>query len=114
MKLTKKQKKEMKEIKNNFFKFFNIWFADAKSTWERIICIFSALFWISVEIFFLRFFLTFAFGLVAYISTDSYSYTWETLIINSGLINNLVIILVLIITIFRIPLFKVGKTIKEK
>lgn len=90
----------------------DILFADAKLTWERLVCICSALFWIWLEIMFVKFFFTFAFGIVAYVSTSSYALTWETLVNNYELRNALTIGIVLIITVFRLPLFKY-KTIKK-
>lgn len=102
----------MKKYNEIGSRVLDIIFADAKLTWERLVCIFSALFWIWLEISFIKFFFNFAFGMVAYVATDSFALSWETLIINNGLINTLTIILVLVITIFRIPLFK-PKQIKE-
>ncbi len=102
-------KQKIKKIISGSLKII---FADATLTWERIVCILSALFWLWLEITFVRFFIFYAFGIVGYVVGDGFKYSLEILTSNKEVISNLTLILVMFITVFRLPLFK-PKVIKK-
>lgn len=101
MKLIKPQKNQLKE---GFKKAIEIWFADGKTTLERIMALFSALFWTWLDFSFLVFFFTFAFGIAGYVIGGSYPYSWETIKNNRSFMDALIKAFVLIIFILRVPI----------
>lgn len=101
---------KLKKIINSWI---NIFFADAKTTFERGMSICSALFWLWLEISFLKFFFGYAFGIAGYLIGGTFQYSVDTLLKNKELIDNLIVAIVLIITITRIPIYK-NKEIKEE
>ena len=114
--------KNILKIEKKFKQGFDIFFADAKQTWERIICIFSAVFWTWLEVMFLKFFFIFAFGLTGYILGDggttlgsgSFEYSYQTILDNKNLMDAVITALVLIIFILRVPLHYKKEVNKQK
>ncbi|HJX50980.1 MAG TPA: hypothetical protein VJ438_05965 [Candidatus Nanoarchaeia archaeon] len=84
---------------------FDIFFADAKSTFERGLCFMSALFWLWLEWSFAIFFLTYAFGMY-YAITGDYSSAKDLIFENKDFIKTMSIIVVSVITLLRVPLYK--------
>ena len=104
--------KQVLKIEDKFKHTVDIFFADAKQTFSRVVSIFSALFWTWLELMFLKFFFVFAFGLAGYILGDagtalgsgSFEYSYETILKNTVLMDSLVKALVIIIFILRVPI----------
>lgn len=105
----KNRKKKLKIV----YTILNIIFADAKSTIERIVSLFSALFWTWLEFSFFKFFFTYAFGFAGYITGGSYKYSYDMMINNKDFINTICLVVIVLIFITRIGLYK-KKEIKEK
>ena len=105
---TKTNKNMYKPVK----RAFNIFFRDAKSTFDRIMCICSALFWVWLEFMFLRFFFTYAFGMY-YAVNGQYPQALSLILENKDFIQAITIGIVLITTVFRIPLY-IKKEIKNE
>lgn len=98
--------KEYNKIKKIVIKIFNIWFADGKDTLSRVMAIFSALFWTWLEVSFLYFFFSFAFGFSAYIpGNNNYQTALDFFKAYPNLINSLVIIIVITIFVMRVPIY---------
>jgi len=78
---------------------------DMRDGIDFIISCTSAIFWIWLEVIFLKFFFTFAFGIVGYITGGGYPEAIRQLLINKGLIDTLILAFVLLqlITRIRIP-----------
>lgn len=100
-------------IKEKLLFALDIFFADAKETYQRIICILSALFWTWLELSFFVFFLSYAFGLAGYIVGGSYAYSFETIRNNKELTDMMIQVFVILIFAFRIPIYY-KKEIKKR
>jgi len=99
------------KIRKLALRVFKIWFADAKSTFDRVVNLFSALFWTWLEFTFLKVILTYTFGIAGYVLGGTYEYSYDMMITNKGLINGLILIYILITFIVRVPLY-IKKEIK--
>ena len=90
----------------------NIFFADAKESWERITCLFSALFWTWLEFTFLRGILFFMMALGVYAGANNIETSMNILLRNNEFIDlfiKLYFILVLVLRVgvtFRSPINK--------
>lgn len=106
-------RKKKTNIKEKLLFAADIFFADAKGTFQRVMCLGSALFWTWLELTFFVFFFTYAFGLAGYIVGGSYAYSFETIRNNKELVDALIKCFVLIIFVFRIP-FHYKKEINKR
>ena len=100
-------------IKQKILFAMDIFFADGKQTFQRVLCIYSALFWTWLELTFFVFFFTYSFGLAGYLVGGSYAYSFETIRNNKELMDALIKCFVLITFVFRIP-FHYKKEIRKR
>lgn len=108
-----KDKKEFRTtLKKNVKRAFDIFFADAKNTFDRIISIFSAFFWIWLEWSFMIFFFTYAFGFIGYLN-GGYPESLRLIQENRAFWDKIALVFVLLITVLRIPLYN-KKEVKSK
>jgi len=103
-----------KKTKERLIKYRNIVFGDINDGLDFGVSCVSAIFWIWLEVMFLKFFFTFAFGIVGYMIGD-YPEAARQVLINSDLKDGLIIVFILIQLILRIkiPLNRKFKGVKK-
>lgn len=82
----------------------NIFFADAKQSWQRVMAVFSALFWTWLEFSFLKFLFIFIIGIASHASGSPITYTWDLMLENNEFVDTFVKIFFVLVLILRIPI----------
>jgi len=116
-KLTKRQIRKIETFFNNIGELGKrmgpIFFGDAKDSFTRGVSMLSALFWTWLEFMFLKFILTYIFGIAGYIMSDGdYGVSVMTMIQGADFIVALTTIYVLIVFLFRMKI-TYGKVIEK-
>ncbi|KKN40791.1 hypothetical protein LCGC14_0730070 [marine sediment metagenome] len=106
--------KEFKKIdtKQMLYETAEIFFGDAKQSWERLMSVFSALFWTWLEFSFLRFFVIYIFGIASYVASGDIAYSWQTIIDNREFVDLFIKMFFVLIFMFRIRIHY-GKKIEN-